>query len=288
MENITIILSTYNGEKYLNEQIDSILAQTDTNWTLLIRDDGSKDKTIELIQYYTEKYPEKIEQIPSNENLGVIRSYELLLKQCQTQYIMLCDQDDVWLPKKIEWTREKMTELEKENQGKPLVVYTDLQIVDEKLNPIFSSFWNYSKIMPSLLTTFDMVCAHSAATGCTMMINQEALRCSLPFCDEVRMHDSWILLNSLKAGGAVSYVNEPTILYRQHTNNVIGAINEKDFYLKNKLKSLKSVLKSNLAQWKMINKLGFKSPFKYIILKFQYHIKYAKVGAYNTSNIIQH
>jgi len=288
MENITIILSTYNGEKYLNEQIDSILAQTDTNWTLLIRDDGSKDKTIELIQYYTEKYPEKIKQIPSDENLGVIRSYEQLLKQCQTQYIMLCDQDDVWLPKKIKWTREKMTELEKENQGKPLVVYTDLQIVDENLNPIFSSFWNYSKIMPSLLTTFDMVCAHSAATGCTMMINQEALQCSLPFCDEVRMHDSWILLNSLKAGGVVSYVNEPTILYRQHTNNVIGAINEKDFYLKNKLKSLKSVLKSNLAQWKMINKLGFKSPLKYIILKFRYHIKYAKVGVYNTPQTTQY
>ncbi|MBR5971577.1 MAG: glycosyltransferase family 2 protein [Paludibacteraceae bacterium] len=277
MASSSILLSTYNGEKYLACQIDSILAQTDSDWTLLIRDDGSSDGTCNIINQYVQSHPDKIKQIDSNKNVGVVRSFERLLQECDTDYIFFCDQDDFWLPNKIETSKRKMMDLEGKNPQKAIGIYTDLKVVDEELQTIHPSFWEYSKIAPSLLTTFEDLCVHPAATGCTMMINRLAKECALPFCEEVRMHDSWIILSILKSGGVIDYISSPTMLYRQHRGNVIGAINENDSYLSHRIKGIKSVIKSNKAQWRMIKKLGFSSHIHYLWLKIKYHYNYCRL-----------
>ncbi len=274
MASSTILLSTYNGEKYLADQIESILAQTDHDWKLLIRDDGSCDKTNSIIDQYTQNYPDKINRLTADKNLGVVGSFGALLQACDTDYMFLCDQDDVWLPTKIEDTKRKMIEVECQYPNTPVGIYTDLRVVDENLQTIRNSFWEYSRIEPSLLTSFDYLCVHPAATGCTVMINRLAKEISLPLGKDVRMHDAWIMLSILKNNGKVDYIRKQTMLYRQHSNNVVGAIDENDSYLMTRIKGIRAVVKNNKSQWKMISKLGFSSPLKYLWIKVCYQYKY--------------
>ena len=114
---ISICMATYNGEKYLKEQLDSILAQVNTDWKLLIRDDGSEDSTIEIIEDYAEKYPDKIElTTDSFGRLGPCMSFSRLLDLADAEYIMFCDQDDVWLSNKIALTLGAMKQAEQINR----------------------------------------------------------------------------------------------------------------------------------------------------------------------------
>lgn len=270
----TILLSTYNGEKYLAQQLDSILAQTDQDWSLLIRDDGSSDKTKEIIDQYVSLHPTQIKQLASDKNLGVVNSFGTLLQESDSDYFFFCDQDDVWLPNKIELTKAKMKEEEMNHPESPIAIFTDLRVVDEELQTICNSFWEYSKINPIILSTFDELCVHPAATGCTMMINKKGKECSLPFNDDVRMHDAWIILSILKNDGHINFIKDQTMLYRQHVGNVVGAINENDSYFLNRIKEIKNVIKKNQQQWKMIKRLGFSSLPKYLYLKVTYRHKY--------------
>ena len=271
-----ILLSTYNGEKFLREQLDSIFSQTDQDWCLFVRDDGSTDSTTSILSEYKLKYGEKIEIIPSDKNIGPIASFELLMSSCDSDYVYFCDQDDVWLPNKIEVMRKVMQKAEENNGKAPVVAFSDLKVVDSSLNIISESFWNYSKIDPSISSDFEMLCVHGVATGCAMMVNRKAIDHALPFPPEVRMHDAWVVLCTSKAGGIVTYTSEPTILYRQHGNNLVGAIDESSSYLSSKLKTIKFVWRNNQLQWRMIKKLGFNSPLKYLWLKIKYHFQIKK------------
>ena len=143
--NVQILLSTYNGERYLGALLDSILAQTYQDWNLLIRDDGSSDGTMSVIQDYISK-DSRITLLPSKENVGVISSFELLLKSSSAPYLLFCDQDDVWLPKKVDILYSCMLDEERNFPGKPLLVHSDLLVVDADLNIISNSFWEYSNI----------------------------------------------------------------------------------------------------------------------------------------------
>ena len=135
---VIVICSTFNGQKYLKEQIDSLFHQSYKDFKLLFRDDGSSDKTLEILKSYD------IELLPSNENIGVKSSFETLLKYAfensDAKYFMFCDQDDVWNNDKIERTLEKMQELENLYGGSiPLLVHSDLEVVNEKLETLSSS-----------------------------------------------------------------------------------------------------------------------------------------------------
>lgn len=267
---ITILLSTYNGEKYLKEQLDSILNQTYDDWFLLIRDDYSQDNTENIIEAYIKDHPNKIKKIKSYENIGVVKSFEELLKTCSSEYISFCDQDDIWFPTKLEESMKKMVELEKKHPEKPIAVFSDLAVVDENLNVIHPSFWEYSKIDPKRIKTFEDLCVRVVATGCTLLINKKAKDISLPFIKEVRMHDSWVLLNVLKCNGIIDYLNHATVLYRQHENNVVGAQNKDS--ISSKICNIGRIVEENKKQWEMINKLGFSSKLKYVYLKIKFHL----------------
>lgn len=273
MKSVCILLSTYNGEKYLKEQLDSILVQTYTDWTLYIRDDGSRDNTEAIIDSYVARY-ENIKKLPSEGNVGVIRSFELLLKGVDADYYFFCDQDDFWLPTKLQKSMDKMLETEQQCPNAPVGVFCDAKVVDEKLNEIFPSFWEISRIKPALLDTFERLAVHNAAAGCTMLINHVAKVCSLPFVEEVRMHDYWILLSILAKGGKLAYVDEALMLYRQHGGNVIGAHEENNGYVVKKIKALSAVVDDNKKQLRMLSKLGFNSLPKYLYYKMWYFFKY--------------
>lgn len=274
MSKIDILLSTYNGEEYLNELLNSIINQTYFNWHLIIRDDGSIDSTQKIIDRFKVRFPYKISQIESKQNVGVIKSFEILMQHAVSDYIMFCDQDDVWLPAKIELTLNKMIQIEKIYPDKPILIHSDLKVVDKQLNVISESFWHYSRIRPELLLDFDYLAVKNAVTGCTMMINKKVKKILPKSTPNTLMHDSWITLNMANELGIIAYIDTPTILYRQHDKNVLGAKNNLDSYYKKKILDLKKVVKLNINQFKMVNEIVHFSIIKYIYFKIKYLIKY--------------
>ena len=223
---IHILMSTYNGERYLQEQLDSILAQTYSDWMLFVRDDGSTDATLPLLQNYADKYPEKICVTNDGENIGACKSFERLLQlHGNAEYVAFADQDDVWLPDKIEICMQTMKQAEKKYNNLPIVVHTDLEVVDQHLNQISRSFWEYSNIRPRLLNdNMHYLAICNSVTGCTTLINRNACLCSLPFSENSYMHDAWIALQTKYNNGIIIPVSQPTIRYRQHSRNALGAI----------------------------------------------------------------
>lgn len=228
-ELIAILLATYNGEKYLGAQIESIISQSYGNWHLFIRDDGSSDGTGAIIENYVQKFPGKIYRVEkTNEVVGSKYNFWALMKYVEKKnykYFMFCDQDDVWNSNKIQVTFEKMLLTENNNINIPMLIHTDLEVVDEKLNILGKSFIKYRT-----LNTNDKELRHllvqNNVTGCTMMINRALLEKALILGNEdyrhLVMHDWWIALVA-STFGKIEFVNRTTMKYRQHKNNVIGA-----------------------------------------------------------------
>jgi len=223
-ETVAVLLSTYNSEAYICEQINSILTQTYKEWILFIRDDGSFDGTINLIQNYCNQHS-NIRLFESNgENLGARDSFFWLLNNTDAKYYMFCDHDDVWLPFKIEITYKKIKKAEQNNCGKPIIINTDLIVVDDKLQTIHNSMWRYSGFLPNVLkSSFYYLSVCNFVNGCTMMFNQEAKEISFPVSPNATLHDNWIALKVINSDGIIVPIDQPTILYRQHAQNVCGA-----------------------------------------------------------------
>ncbi|MDD3895151.1 MAG: glycosyltransferase family 2 protein [Syntrophomonadaceae bacterium] len=211
---VQVILSTYNGEKYLRELLNSLLAQVYPNTNILIRDDGSKDGTTDILHVY--KDLPNIEII-FGENIGAINSFFELLKMVaeDTDYIAFCDQDDVWMKDKVS---RAVFDLEKKVPCQiPGMCFSRYAIVDENLQVL-----GYSEI-PKRGPSFENALVQNIATGCTVMINKQArLRIIEELPREVRMHDWWIY-QVVSALGIVIYDPVPSILYRQHSSNIVGA-----------------------------------------------------------------
>lgn len=227
-----ILLATYNGEKYISEQIESILAQTENNWMLYIHDDGSTDTTVERIQEYASRYPEQITIVEGASTGGAKTNFMYLFQQVEAPFYMCCDQDDVWLPNKIEVTQREMNNLSRGDEEKPCLVFTELHVVDGELNIISEKMSIYQGLDCKKIK-FNRALIQNIVTGCTMMVNR-ALRDELVKITDytnVLMHDWWALLVATRFGKA-AFVEQPTILYRQHGNNGVGAQNSNSFVYK--------------------------------------------------------
>ena len=218
---VTVLLAVYNGEKYLAEQIESLLTQTESNFRILIRDDGSCDGSQKIIASYIERYPEKISAIHGAPTGNSRDCFAALLESADDDYVMFCDQDDVWLPEKIEITLAAMKKAESENGNMPILVHGDLSVVDSNLNVISNSFFEYQRLyqenvsLPALLV-------QNYITGCTVMINRALKQKCSPIPRECIMHDWWLALNAAIYGKIVC-IDKPLLLYRQHNNNQVGA-----------------------------------------------------------------
>jgi len=228
---IDILMATYNGEKYLRPQLDSILRQSNTDWRLVIRDDCSTDSTVQIIQEYREKYPDKFVLLQADEPSGSAQNnFFQLIKYWQhhgtANYIMFADQDDVWLQNKIQLTLYKMHLLEQQyGRDIPLLIHTDLSVVDANLNIINPSMFAMQN-MDALRDNLNNIMVQNIVTGCTMMVNKPLLDMVYEIPHHAIMHDMWLALIT-SAFGQIDFVNEATILYRQHGNNANGAKNVK-------------------------------------------------------------
>ena len=218
---VDILMATYNGEKYIAQQLDSILNQTFQDWRLMIRDDGSSDKTVAIMNEYALQHPDKIIVIPQAQHLGPKENFAGLLNYSQAPYTMFCDQDDVWLPTKVAVTLDAMTDLEKRlGTDLPLLVYTDLVVVDDELSTIDQSFFHYIRNGPYF--TLKSLLMQNTVAGCTVMMNQTLREMTPSIPDDAIMHDWWMGLIAA-AFGKIVCLSESTILYRQHNTNTAGA-----------------------------------------------------------------
>ncbi len=225
---IDILMAVYQGEAYVAEQIESILKQTYTDWTLLIGDDGSKDRTMEILLAYEAKYPSKIRVVQNKVNSGSAQAnFFRLLSLSESAYAMTCDHDDVWLPDKVEKTMGEMERLERENPpGTPILVHTDLEVVDENLRTIAPSMFRLQNLDSSRVSLPKLL-AQNVVTGCTMLANRPLLDLAKDPPGSAIMHDWWLALVAA-AFGKIGFVSESTIRYRQHGNNEVGAKNVRD------------------------------------------------------------
>jgi glycosyltransferase involved in cell wall biosynthesis len=227
---IDILLATYNGGAYLEEQLVSIEAQTHSNWRLIARDDGSADGTPDSLARFQDRHPDKVTIIQDDDgNLGLVQNFSRLMSVSTAPYAAFCDQDDVWVPEKLSVCLERMRELEAEHgSDKPLLVFTDLTIVNEELKVIHPSFWQYQSLQPQRCNDLNRLLLQNVVTGCTALISRSLIRKAVPIPEGAIVHDWWLAL--VAAGfGRSRFVSLPTVLYRQHSLNVIGA---KPFTLK--------------------------------------------------------
>ena len=219
MEKIDILMATYNGEKYLEEQIESILNQTYSNFRLIISDDCSTDRTCAILKEYAQK-DNRIELYFQEKNLGYVKNFEFLLGKVESELYMLSDQDDYWFPEKVEKTYNKLIQ---ENAD---MVFTDLIVVDEKekiINKSFNELMNLKKKICKTVGTSELAYLYNCVTGCTIIGKKSNIKNIIPIPTYSKhvLHDHWIALeNSIK--GKVAYLPEGLIKYRQHGTNQIG------------------------------------------------------------------
>lgn len=225
---VAICMATYNGAAYVKEQIESIEQQSYKNWVLFIRDDNSTDDTVYILNEKAKKNPEKIILIEDNDIQGGSskRNFAGILKWVSQNYnfnyFMFSDQDDFWLPQKVEMSVNKVKKIEETYNG-PVLVHTDLKVVDRNLNEIGSSFIKYRALNPNV-KDINHLLVQNNITGCTMCWNKKLNNILDISDDRVAMHDWWMAL-AASCFGRIEFISEPTILYRQHGNNVVGATN---------------------------------------------------------------
>ena len=238
MSTVRILLATYNGEKYIGDMIESILAQDYADWQLVLSDDQSKDATVSILEDYAGKYPDRITHYRSGLHFGNAQGHFLhLLNQFpDAPYIMFCDQDDVWHRNKISATLQKMREIEK--PGIPAVVHTDLRVVDGQLQEMHPSFLGYSGLSGERMALKQLL-VQNVVTGCTMMVNRslaELANAHMP-AGKILMHDWWLAMVGA-AMGTIGFLDQATIDYRQHGNNTVGAKNTKSIsYILKKIRN---------------------------------------------------
>jgi glycosyltransferase involved in cell wall biosynthesis len=231
---VLILLSTYNGERYLDEQLKSLLDQSWPEIMILVRDDGSSDDSRKILADYSIRYPERFHFLRDEAgNLGACGSFAWLVNYALEHkqelgldplYMMFCDQDDVWYEDKVARQMNAMLATEDEladDHSVPILIHTDLQVVAEDGQPIADSLASYQGLETERNSFPNMVISN-LVTGCTALFNEALARRALPIPQDAIMHDWWMALIA-SAFGKVVYLDTPLIHYRQHGANTIGA-----------------------------------------------------------------
>lgn len=222
---IKILLAVYNNSDYLPAQLQSLLKQTYPHFHIIARDDCSTDNSLAILKSFAVEHPDKITVIKGDKNLGAKGNFSYLVNLVQGDYIMFCDGDDVWLPTKIEESLSLMHKNEAlYGKETPILIHTDLVVVNKNLKTLNPSFWSYSKLTPKTANQLNRLLTHNVITGCTLLINRALLQLASPIPQEAIMHDWWIGLTA-SAFGQIDFLKKGTILYRQHGRNDVGAKN---------------------------------------------------------------
>lgn len=263
MNKISIALCTYNGGDFLSEQLESYLKQTKLPDELVICDDCSGDKTISVIEDFSKKSPFPVHFYVNEKNLGSTKNFERAISLCSGDLMFLSDQDDVWEPNKIELIYDEF------NKSKNIgMVFSDAEVVDEKLETLKSRLWDFSFPAAERESVkngglFKLLLKKNVVTGAAMVFRKEFRNFFLPIPTNIPniLHDAWIAL-IISAISDVSFVNKPLIKYRQHSNQQLGIslenllrndkINRQDHY-RNTIHILKKELKKLSLLPKVLN-----------------------------------
>lgn len=220
---LSIALCTYNGEKYIEEQLQSIIKQTYQPDELIISDDFSTDKTIKIIEKFADKASFHVKLLRHKKNNGTVKNFFEAIDACSGDYIALCDQDDIWCEDKL---YKCMKYIKKKDflPDEPVLLHTDLFVSDKNLKIISNSMMDSQKIKnePDMQKALKVLLTQNYVTGCTIVFNKSLKRYIYPFNKDIIMHDWWLALLAA-VYGEIIFLDEPTLYYRQHSENQIGA-----------------------------------------------------------------
>lgn len=219
---IEILMATWNGERFIEQQLTSLFSQSCQDFRLSIRDDGSSDATLCIVEQYRARYSNRmaIQKNPSRQ--GPCRTFSLLAEESTAPYVAFCDQDDIWRPDKLELGISAMKAIEAEQgSGTPVLVFSDMTIVDDELRVIAPSLWKLGHINPDRATLGAML-VQNLVTGCTALANRSLILKGSPIPRGATMHDTWLGLIAV-VFGVLHPLHETAVQYRQHGGNVVGA-----------------------------------------------------------------
>lgn len=212
-EPISIALAIYNGAKYLKELLSSLENQTVKPLELVVVDDCSSDDSIKIVQDFPLSFEKKV--CSNEKNMGPVYTFKKLAELCSGNFIAFCDQDDIWLPQKLEHSLQAIKEISDDIPG---IIFSDLSVIDENGKPIHESYWKVRHVTPDRFSFVDILFSN-IITGCTVMINKAMIGEFLKMPSNVMMHDHWLALIGYSFG-KYSFINEPTVLFRSHGNSV--------------------------------------------------------------------
>jgi len=219
---ISIAMCTYNGGAYLSGQLASFVEQTQRPDELIACDDGSTDNTLQVLDKFSKESPFPVKIYRNQQRLGPIKNFEKAISLCSGDFIFVSDQDDVWMPQKVNTLLQAL----RNNPGAGYV-FSDAVIVDELLRPMGYTMWQSIKFTPRQRRQFkggkqlDMLLKHNVVTGATMVFRAGLKSIILPIPDE-SIHDEWIALLASSVGMYGVLIEEPLIEYRQHSQQLLG------------------------------------------------------------------
>ena len=219
-----VLLTAYNGSKHLPALLDSLLCQTDPDFSVLLQDDGSEDETVSLLTDLCQKDPRFSFGSEQGRHLGAAGNFLSLVRQTDADYILMCDQDDLWEPEKIAVLKKAMSNLEAEyGMDTPLLVHSDCSLISEEGEPIGDSFFRHQGWSPKAVTLPPLLVQNNV-TGCTLIMNAplRKLIASHARAKDLFMHD-WFIALTAASFGKIRFVDQPLTRYRQHGDNAIGA-----------------------------------------------------------------
>jgi glycosyltransferase involved in cell wall biosynthesis len=212
---ISVAIATYNGGKFLNEQLISLVNQTHKPKEIIIIDDFSTDSTVQIIEKFIIAFP-FIQLFINNENKGPVKTFEIAISKCVGNYIALCDQDDVWELDKLEVSLKELKSIE--DVDKPSMVFTDLKMMDSKGNLTGQTFWETQGLNPGKMDFYRTLFLNSV-TGCAVVFNKKMKDELVEIPVGIEMHDYWMALIALGIG-KLKPLYVPTVKYRSHENSV--------------------------------------------------------------------
>ncbi len=210
---VSVALTTYNGEKFLQQQLDSIVNQTYSNIEIIIVDDCSTDRTQDLLNRFRQDYEGRIELYFNETNLGLVKNFEKVLGYCNGDFIALCDQDDVWESQKIERLVEHI--------NSSSLIYSDASLIDDNGEVFVTSRTREYNLNNRSGLVFEDLLFKNYVVGCTALFKKSILIDVLPFPEHALFHDWWIAIIASKSCG-IKYLDESLVSYRQHNANVYG------------------------------------------------------------------
>lgn len=285
---VEILLATFNGAKFLKQQLESLQNQTYTKWKLLVCDDGSTDDTLQILNDFKNKSPNEVEihLNRSKKSRGPSKNFNVLMLKSRARYVAFCDQDDVWLPTKLEHSLNLLRNLEKNFGNLPILVHSDLIIADENLNVIRNSMVRTQKFDYSSNKTIAKLLVQNCVTGCTMVANRALVKLCGFIPKEAIMHDWWLALIAC-AFGKLEFLDESTIYYRQHGGNMVGVV-PIDLTPEEISRKVKVVPKpKSKKKFNLLKRFKFRKLYKLFSVFFWYHFSCNVIGMYRRRKTIR-